>query len=411
MITEKEFETILLKFLLQEPFFASVIRSMRKVRTEDISTAGVMYSDGTMQLLWSPQFLSSLKTEQIFGLLKHECYHLIFKHVTLRKQTPHINWNVATDCAINSIIPLKELPEGGIIPGEVQNLQVKEGVSLSEEQRKHRSKFQDFIAKLPKGKSSEWYMQKINEDADASKAIEELYGKEVMVVMDEHDGTELSAADKIIADQKIKDILKKAKETASSRGWGSVSYSARSEIDKIVSTKFSWERALKYFCGSKQRNNFFKTQRRINRKYPYIHPGRKSRKTSFLAVYIDQSGSVGSDSLSRFGKVLEKLSNTHTFDYYYFDAKVDDDSKTTWKKGKKSTFSRALTGGTNFDAVEDHFRKVSRHYDGYIVMTDGYASKPKNCKSKRCWVICPNGKLQFKPDKKDYVIKMNLDNQ
>ena len=40
-------------------------------------------------------------------------------------------------------------------------------------------------------------------------------------------------------------------------------------------------------------------------------------------------------------------------------------------------------------------------------MTDGYAPKPKSCTSKRCWVICPNGELQFTPDRKDYVIKMN----
>lgn len=368
-----------------------------------------MFSDGTMQLMWSPVFLSTLKTEQIFGLLKHECYHLIFKHVTLRKQTPHINWNIATDCAINSIIPIKELPEGGIIPGEVQKLNIREGVILSEEQKQYQTKFQDFIASLPKGKSSEWYMEKINEDTDASEAIEELFGKEIVISMDEHDNSDLSAAEKIIADEKLKDVLKKAKEIAKTRGWGSVSYSARSEVESITSNKFDWERALKYFCGTKQRNNYFKTQRKINRKYPYIHPGRKSKKTSLLAVYIDQSGSVGGDSLSKFGSALERLSKTHTFVYYYFDAAVDDGSRTTWKKGKKSEFGRSLSGGTDFDAVENHFRDISHLYDGCIIMTDGYASKPKRCKSKRCWVICSNGKLQFNPDKKDYVIKMNLD--
>jgi predicted metal-dependent peptidase len=406
MTTEKQFDSILLKFLLDEPFFATIIRGMQKNRTTEIETAGVSYQDGTMKLFWNPKFVSSLERKKVFGLLKHECYHLIFKHVTTRKQKPHMNWNIATDLAINSIIPISELPECGLVPGKKNKLEVNEGVEISKERKEMIDKFGDFIASLPKLKSSEWYMNEIQNNKEISKIVKELYEEKVLVVMDEHDNSNLSEADKIIADQKVKDMLSKAKDIANKRGWGSTSFSVRSEIEKITTDKFNWERALKYFCGSKMRSNFFKTQRKINRKYPYIHPGRKAKKTSHLAIYVDQSGSVGVDSLARFGKVLQQLSKTHTFTYYFFDSHVDEESKTSWQKGKSSNFTRRLSGGTSFEAVEDHFRKVSRLYDGYVVMTDGYADKPKTCISKRCWVICPGGSLQFKPEKRDYVIKM-----
>ena len=408
MITEKEFDSILVKFLIEEPFFATIIRGMRKVCDPNIGTAGVMYKDGTMTLLWSPDFVSSLSREKIFGLLKHECYHLIFKHVTTRKREPHNYWNIATDLAINSIIPRRQLPECGLIPGVRNKLEVKEGVEIDPDRKKLIEKMNDWIANLPSGRSSEWYMEKIESDEGMKKAIDEIMSQDILVVLDEHDNSELSEADKIIADQKVKEILSKAKEVANQRNWGSASMSVRSEIDKITASDFSWERALKYFCGSKLRNNWFKTQRKINRKYPYIHSGRKARKTSMLAVYIDQSGSVGSDSLKQFGDMLQKLSSTHTFVYYYFDSQVDEESKTTWKKGKSSNFRRGLSGGTCFDAVEDHFRKISKDFDGCIIMTDGYAPKPKSCTTKRCWVICPRGKLQFSPDKRDYVINMSM---
>ena len=405
MITEKQFDSILVKFLIDEPFFATIIRGMRKICDPKIGTAGVTYKDGTMTLYWSPEFVSSLSREKIFGLLKHECYHLIFKHVTTRKREPHNYWNIATDLAINSIIPRSQLPECGLIPGVKNKLEVKEGIEIDPERRAMIEKMNDWIASLPSRMSSEWYMEKILENKSIQEVIDGL--KDVVIVMDEHDNSELSESDKIIADQKVKELLEKAKEVGNNRSWGSVSMSVRAEVEKLTTTEFKWERALKYFCGNKLRNNYFKTQRKINRKYPYIHAGRKSKKTSMLAVYIDQSGSVGADSLARFGKILEQLSKTHTFVYYYFDSHVDEESKTTWKKGESSTFGRGLSGGTCFNAVEDHFRTISKNFDGCIVMTDGYAAKPKTCTTKRCWVICSSGKLKFRPDKRDYVINMS----
>jgi predicted metal-dependent peptidase len=407
MISEKEFDSILLKFLIEEPFFASIIRSMRLVREESISTAGVSYQDGVMTLYWSPTFVSSLSIQKIFGLLKHECYHLIFKHVTSRKQEPHNCWNIATDLAINSIIPRDELPECGLIPGVLNKIPDKEDAEIDEEHLNRISKLRLYIASLPAGMSSEWYMEKILSDQEIKEIIDELKAEDLIVVLDVHDDRELSESEKIIADQKIKNIIAQAIETANNRSWGSVSISTKAQIEKITKTEFNWERALKYFCGHKMKSDTFKTQRKINRKYPYIHPGKKSRKTSSLAIYIDQSGSIGQDALKNFGNVLERLSKTHTFVYYYFDSFVEEESKTIWKKGKSTNFSRRLTGGTDFNAVEEHYRKIGKDFDGYIIMTDGIAPKPKPCISKRCWVISPGGKMIFSPDKKDHVIKMN----
>ena len=69
---------------------------------------------------------------------------------------------------------------------------------------------------------------------------------------------------------------------------------------------------------------------------------------------------------------------------------------------------RTLSGGTCFDSVENHFRKRAAEYDGYIIMTDGCAPKPKTCISKRCWVILPGYKLNFTADRRDAVISMDL---
>ena len=87
ILEQSDFNKLMVNFLLTEPFFASIMRLIRKRRTTDdsIPTAGVCVENGGFTMYWNPEFIGKLTKEQFFGLLKHECYHLIFKHVTTRK--------------------------------------------------------------------------------------------------------------------------------------------------------------------------------------------------------------------------------------------------------------------------------------------------------------------------------------
>jgi len=405
-VSKEKFDKILVKFLLAEPFFSTIVRHMQKEKTNMIPTAGVTVKDSSIYLYWNPEFVASLESKKLFGLLKHECYHLIFKHVTSRKQEPHILWNIATDLAINSIIPLDELPDGGLVPGVFPK---QNSSHLNEKMSNHAQKMGNFIASLPRNKASEWYMEKLMSDPEIQEAAESCFGDSGFTGMDVHiESEEMSSADKELLDGKLKQVIKQAAEKANANNtWGSVPISVRSEILVGCSDTVDWRKALHYFCGNKQRVDRSRTFRRINKKYPYIHPGRKTKRTSNLAIYIDQSGSVGNDQISLFFGALNDLAKNVSFKVFHFDTSVDDESSYSWKKGKKFKFpKRTRYGGTCFDCVEDHFRNISKKYDGYIIMTDGCAQKPKNCISKRCWVLLPGTDVLFKSDKRDSVIKM-----
>ena len=88
--------------------------------------------------------------------------------------------------------------------------------------------------------------------------------------------------------------------------------------------------------------------------YPGIHPGSRRKYTSSWAVYVDQSGSVGDESLSLLFGELSQLAKKTSFDVYYFDTEVDVDSKFTWKKGSRVSPKRTRCGGTNFEAPTKH---------------------------------------------------------
>ncbi len=405
-IDEKKLGKLLVLFLQEEPFFSDIIRAMRKYKTLSIPTAGVAVIDGTITLMWNPDFVSSLSRKHFFGLMKHECYHLIFKHVTSRKQEPHTLWNIATDLAINSIIPENELPEGGLIPGK----RMKSPNLDDKDTNEKANKLVDLIASFPRNKASEWYMGKLTEDPDIEEAAKSMFedGDMGVDVHIEGDGSDLSESDRELLEANVKKVIKQASEKAQkSNNWGSVPSELRKEIISGTETVIDWKRTLQYFCGSKQKAKKSRTFRRINRKYPYIHPGRKTNHTSNIAVYIDQSGSVGDDDLGMFFAALSELSRDVTFTIYNFDYGVDENSRFVWKKNKSlDGLKRTRSGGTCFNAVETHYRKVAAEFDGYIVMTDGCAPKPANCISKRCWVILPGYNLHFNPDERDCLVKM-----
>ena len=406
----EKFEKLLVAFLFDEPFFSSIVRSMRKVKTETVvPTAGVAVQDGSVCLYWNPKFVDTLNKQEFFGLMKHECYHLIFDHVTSRKQEPHMLWNVATDLAINSIIPEFQLPEAGLIPGRPITRNLKD-----DQISKSAQKVSDLIESFPRNKSSEWYMETLlesREDPEMDSALEECFGDgSGFDVHFDIDDSNMSESDKELVKAKVRDIIKKSADRAQkNNAWGSVSSDIKQQIVAALQDRIDWKKTLHYFCGTKQKANKSRTHRRINRKYPYVHPGKKTKRTSNLAIYIDQSGSVGNDGIAAFFASLGELSKNVSFTVFHFDTIVDSRSEYNWRKGTQYKLPmRTLSGGTCFNSVEEHFRKRSSEFDGYIVMTDGCAPKPKSCISKRCWVLLPGYSLPFSPERKDSVVKMEM---
>ena len=396
----------LIDFLWKEPFYSRILRSLNKVETIEIPTAGVSTTkEGEITLWWNREFLASLSNKEITGLLKHECLHLVFGHTTERRRDPHLIWNYSTDLAINSTIPEEELPEGGLIPGKKLILDKEQKSQMTPEQIDTYQNVSDLIASLPKNKTSEFYFEKLNQSKDIQKMAKD---EEMMsgIGFDCHDGwDELSDEEREKISAKIKEIIKDAAKEANSRSWGSVSSSTRSEIMKMLSNEIKWESLLKRFCGFTKRDDRRSSVRKLNRKYPGIHPGVKKIYKPAIAVYIDESGSVSNKELELFYSELDNLSNSTDFHVFKFDHGVDEESSFLWKKRSRPNIGRTLTGGTCFEKVTKHAMKNKKRFDAYMILTDGGAPKPSSSRGlKRCWILAKNCKLAFKADSSDIQI-------
>ena len=397
----------LVDFLWNEPFYSRILRSLNKIESNIIPTAGVTSKDTDITLLWNREFMAGLSPKEVIGLLKHECLHLVFGHTTERRRDPHIIWNYATDLAINSTIPEKELPEGGLIPGKALTYEQDQLEQLSEKEKESFLKLSELIASFPKNKTSEYYFEKLMSDSDIKEYLES-QEQTIQIGFDDHDGwDDIPEDQKELIEGKIKEILKEAAEEANNRNWGSISAEMRQEIMKMLSNEIKWESLLKRFCGFTKRDERRSSIRKLNRKYPGIHSGFKKIYKPMIAVYIDESGSVSNQELSKFYAELDNLSNRTDFYVYRFDHSVDEKSSFLWKKNSRPDMHRTLTGGTCFNAVTKHAIKNKKKFDGYIVLTDGGAPKPDISRGlKRCWILATGCKLMFDADKTDIVINI-----
>jgi len=462
--TEYNLDRHLIAFLQDAPFFAELSRYIRKVPTMDLPTAGVafdmQYDDIT--LYWNPDFFASLSDQEVRGVLVHEFYHLIFQHLTSRIKKPAKMWNVATDLAINSIIVNNDskqyaLPDGGLVPGKFPV--APDSKEKLTKVQKAAMPMASLIESFPHDQASEWYFDKLKEKAeevqqqmqdscpihgkgthtpvgspqnnpnksdDGNKGDKKEKGSEGnekgqtdghghdgdkqctcgedwLDSMDDHSGWEQipeELREKVKG--QISSIVEKAVKQADSQanGWGHIPANLREEIRKSVNRTVDWRNVLRQFIGSLERGNSTTSMKRINRRYPYIHPGKKRGYTAKLLVAIDQSGSVSNEMLSLFFGELAALTKRVSITILPFDYTVADKDMVEWKKGSNPDIKRVRAGGTDFEAPTRFANdpKNRGRWDGMLILTDGECSKPSASRIKRAWVLGTGCKLSFHTD-------------
>jgi len=383
------------RLLQREPFFAALSRRVEKQSSKAIPTAGVRVNPDTgyFEMLYNPDFFEGLTDAQRSGVLVHEFYHLVFEHVlgrlpdeiaeVMKNPTPATGalfklWNIGADLSINCLIGKGNLPEMCCFPGE--------------------GPFADLLADM----TAEWYYDKLKQmqddndgegDGDGSgdqsgEGSGGGFNPDDAGQFDDHSnwgGETCSDAVKEIAKERLKEATKDAmQEAAKANSWGTVSSRVRKEITERMTPRVDWRKVLRWFVNCSQRSNKRSTPRRLNKRYPYIHPGRKVERVANIAITIDQSGSVSDQMLAAFYEELNKLADIATFTVIPFDTKVAEDKVYVWKKGEKRKRERVMWGGTCFNAPTEYVNKGK--FDGHICLTDMCAPKPKPSKVTRMWM-------------------------
>ena len=397
-------------FMGVEPFFSYVISRLSHQEQSDIQTAGVYVYQKRWYLLYNLNFISTLTTKQLIGLLKHECYHLIFDHCTTRVHANHDLWNIATDLAINSLIPLDELPPRSLLPGKEDMIQYPL-VTKNKAIKRIIFEMNCVFEQLPPNQSAEFYYAALQSNSTLQRIRNELQqinipfsGKDGLIQID-HSGWGYTDGENQVK-ARLEQILQDSYKEFVHKNPGAIPKELRKKLQEKFNFSMNWQDALRQLVIKSRRGQKRSSYKKLHRKYPYIHPGKRYRPTSKIAIYIDQSRSIHDDWLANLSNLLTELSQYVDFYTFHFDVGVDIHSETHWKKHSRLSVSRTRSGGTCFDSVERHFR-TRPDFDSCWILTDGIAYKPPTCIKKRIWILFPNHKLFFKEDVLDSVISMS----
>jgi len=193
-----------------------------------------------------------------------------------------------------------------------------------------------------------------------------------------------------IAEERLREFIKEAAEEADKSGnWGSCSASVQRDIRESLRSTVDWRAILRYFVRTTVKANKRSTVRRINKRYPFIHSGKKVTRFARIAITVDQSGSVDDAMLASFYGELNKLATIVEFTLIPFDDTVFEDGIHVWKKNQRNPSKRFCCGGTNFDAPTVYVNE--NNFDGHIVLTDMFAPKPVRSTCPRMWMTDRRG--------------------
>ena len=174
--------------------------------------------------------------------------------------------------------------------------------------------------------------------------------------------------------------------------WGSLPGDMVELIKKAAEGKIDYRGALRTFRSSIISQKRRLTRMRPSRRFGFEQMGSHYDFTTRLLIAIDTSGSVGSEELGRYFRIVTTFFKygIQEIDVLMFDHEVQGmPIKLDEAKKNKQEFKVKGRGGTDFQAPVDYV-KENPNYDGLIIITDGYAPTPEVppfLRTKLLWVI------------------------
>jgi predicted metal-dependent peptidase len=350
----------ILRLRMKSPFFATLAMFAKFSPTQEIFTAA---TDGK-DIFYNEDFIRSLPTKQIDGLLLHEVLHAALLHIPRRGTREPELWNIAADIVINGMIAKEsnfELPAGGLRDSELENFTVEEVYEI--------------LQKRPR--------QQFNDVDLLDQAPSDVPGSSTRIV--------LSTTAKAELESHWRNALQQARVIAQSSKAGKIPLGIQRELDRLTSPQLDWRSYLWRYL-TQTPNDFRDFDRRFVGQGLYIET--LSGESVKVYVAIDTSGSIDNQILRIFLSEVRGILDAYPHlkcDLYYADAEaygpyeLEPDSKFPPPEGG---------GGTSFvpffQAIKaDQQEQLSSLC---IYLTDGYGDFPKSAPTApTLWVVIAGG--------------------
>lgn len=320
-----------IRLVRDKVFFGAIAMRLELISDEKLQTLAA--TDGR-RLLYNPNLLADVDSQQLVGLVAHEALHTMLMHTMRMKGRHHKKWNIATDHAINLLL-LEEgfkLPAGGCFDAKYKGMSAEKIYEL-----------------LPDNPSEQGFDQLMPGDSDMSE-------KDVRIAEEQMKAAVVNAA-------------------ALARKAGTMTSGIEALVEAICEPKANWQTQLLEFVSQAAANDFdwARPSQRHLHQYGIFCPTLNSRdKLGSVGILNDTSGSTWNyqeQFASEISDILAQYDCTVTVINHNTQIKSVDEYSSD---DLPISLSVKGLGGTRFDTA---YRYVSEEHDFDVLihLTDGEA--------------------------------------
>lgn len=309
------------QMIVSSPFFATIALSLDYIEDKTIPTA---CTDGKV-IYYNPDFIESLKKEEIVGLLAHEVMHIANLHHVRLQNRDQERFNVAADYTINELLLRAGflLPKGALLDPQYSNMSAEEIYNQLPEQVKKPS-------------YGEFKKSETNKDQE---------------------------------EQRVKVLVSKAAAIAKQQG--KFPDSLNRMVGQILEAKVNWREVLVRFMTDTILSDYKWT--RPNKRYlPAYLPSMETIPViGEIVLIVDTSGSIQQKLLDEFSAELNEICKSMSKDLMiiYVDAKVQ--SVQVFEPEDHMVLNPKGGGGTDFRPGFDYLESNNIEPVCVIYFTDG----------------------------------------
>ncbi len=355
MTAEQRVRGSLLRLRGKSPFLATLALFATFRADPSHPTAA---TDGR-EVIYNPEFLESLPTEQVDGVLLHELLHAALLHVTRRAWRNPKGFNIAADIVVNGILDQSgfSLPEGTIHDPELQKYSVEEVYAILAKQAPRELENPDLL-----------------EPADSGQAAKPVSG-----VLREAQAKEL--------ERYWKEALAQSAGVARGQQKGELPAGLLRAIGALENAQLDWKTLLWRFL-TRTPTDFTHFDRRFLYQRQYLE-ALDSESVRVFAC-IDTSGSVEDTQMQSFMNELRGISRAYPqakIQVFYADAALYGgfDLENEW-------LDPIGGGGTDFQPFFKHLETLNLENSVAVYLTDGFGDFPSLLPSiPVLWVVTPGG--------------------
>ena len=342
-----------MRLLHKQPFFAILLLQTRFGLDDQLSTAA---TDG-QYILFNPDFLTQLSTEETEFVLLHEILHIALEHCFRKLDREPTRFNIACDIVVNATIL------------EQTHLKL---TSIANEEILHT---------VPDGRSGTLF------------SVEEVYALLPPSPTSNHcfhdDHSQWPGPSASILEQQWKNSVLKAALSVEQKNYDTIPLMAQRLLTKLRTPILNWRTLLYNFVKQELYDYTFMQPDRRFQDSPFMLPGfAETREHGDIWIAVDTSGSVDDEQLAKVWSEIQSAIQTLTQTIWvsFFDAAITEPIRCTRKNFPK--IQPMGGGGTSFETI---FNYLAEHRnfrpDCIVIMTDGYAPFPDKKKALQIPVL------------------------